>query len=105
MVSSFVARQLGLRGFKPEAGTPRTERFRNATVREAAGWSDFDPSHYDALKLFLASDAIHRPDKRSMLEATMRWCFDHRLVRPGLTMIERLLASVGFPSELGKNGN
>ena len=92
--SQYIAQQLRCRTSDLKVVEGSTIRNRNAFIRREAGWRDLTLQDENRLKMFLVQESEARPSKHDLLSKAIEWCHGAKITRPGLTVLERLIANV-----------
>ena len=92
--TKYLAQQLGCKPseLKPLEGS--NIRNKNALIRQKAGWRSITTKDENGLRLHLLALAVGEPNKPYLLEKAAEWCHSAKVIRPGLTVLERLIANI-----------
>lgn len=72
----------------------RMWRLHAEQVREHLGWRPYHASEEQALAKWLLDEALQHDHARGLFESTISYLRREHIVRPGLTVLERLVLSV-----------
>ena len=101
VASAYVGAQLNLLPkVLGDYATVASQWYRHTEeVRIALGWQELSDAHERELLAFLAKKADGILDKRELLRLAVDWCRSARIIRPGLTTLERMIAAAVVEAE------